>query len=190
MTAPAQDVPYDADFAPAAALISDPTRAAILRALLPDRPLAAGELARLAGVSAATASFHLAKLLDGMLRRGLLQEQSSGRTDRSDTSARRFEVTGSGARTLGSFGLNIAGVRRSRRRFAGSCIDWTQRRGHLNGALAAAVTTRLFELGWIERGSVGQRRRSVRVTPAGTEGLARTFGLDLVGSCRSCEKSW
>ena len=129
------------------------------------------------------------ELLDGMLRRGLLQEQSSGRTDRSDTSARRFEVTGAGARILGSFGLNIAGVRRSRRRFAGSCIDWTQRRGHLNGALAAAVTTRLFELGWIERGSVGQRRRSVRVTPAGTEGLARTFGLDLVGSCRSCEKS-
>jgi DNA-binding transcriptional ArsR family regulator len=259
MSMPAQDVSYDPDFAPAAALISDPTRAAILRALLPDRPLAAGELARLAGVSAATASFHLAKLLDGgmiavarqgrhryyrlaghevaaalealglisptlpvrtlrqsreaaalaeartcydhlagragvelldgMLRRGLLQEQSSGRTDRSDTSARRFEVTGAGARALGSFGLNIAGVRRSRRRFAGSCIDWTQRRGHLNGALAAAVTTRLFELGWIERGSVGQRRRSVRVTPVGTEGLARTFGLDLVGSCRSCEKS-
>ena len=37
----------------------------MLRALLSDRPLAAGELARLAGVSAATASFHLAKLLDG-----------------------------------------------------------------------------------------------------------------------------
>jgi hypothetical protein len=106
-----------------------------------------------------------------------------------DTSALRFEVTGAGARVLGSFGLNIDGVRRSRRRFAGSCIDWTQRRGHLNGALAAAITTRLFELGWIDRGSPGQRRRSVRVTPAGTEGLARTFGLDLVGSCRSCEKS-
>ena len=246
MSMPAHDVPYDPDFAPAAALISDPTRAAILRALLPDRPLAAGELARLAGVSAATASFHLAKLLDGgmiavarqgrhryyrlaghevaaalealglisptlpvrslrqsreaaalaeartcydhlagragvelldgMLRRGLLQEQSSGRTDRSDTSALRFEVTGAGARVLGSFGLNIEEIRRSRRRFAGSCIDWTQRRGHLNGALDAAITTRLFELGWIERGSVGQRRRSVRVTPAGAEGLTRTFG--------------
>ena len=246
MSMPAQDVPYEPDFAPAAALISDPTRAAILRALLPDRPLAARELARLAGVSAATTSFHLAKLLDGgmiavarqgrhryyrlaghevaaalealglisptlpvrtlrqsreaaalaeartcydhlagragvelldgMLRRGLLQEQSSGRTDRSHTSAHRFEVTGAGARTLGSFGLNVGEIRRSRRRFAGSCIDWSQRRGHLNGALAAAVTTRLFELGWIERGSVGQRRRSVRVTLAGTEGLARTFG--------------
>ncbi len=133
------------------------------------------------------------ELLDGLLRRGLIQEQSSGRTDRSDTSALRFEVTGAGAKILGSFGLNIAGVRRSRRRFAGSCIDWTQRRPHLNGALAAAITTRLFELGWIERGSagsMGQRRRSVRVTAAGAEGLARTFGLDLVGSCRSCENSW
>ena len=246
MTAPA--LTYDADFAPAVALIADPTRAAILRALLPDRPLAAGELARLAGVSAATVSFHLAKLLDGgmiavvrqgstvlpagrpslaaalealglispelpvrtlrqsrevaalaqaltcyyhlagragvelldgLLRRGLIQEKSSGRTERSDTPALRFEVTGAGAKVLGSFGLNIGEIRRSRRRFAGSCIDWTQRRGHLNGALAAAITSLLFELDWIERGSPGQRRRSVRVTPAGAEGLACTFGLDL-----------
>src|ERR1700753_3852204 len=68
MTVPAETltpVPWDADIASAAALIADSTRAAILRALLPDRPLAAGELARLAGVSAATASFHLAKLLEG-----------------------------------------------------------------------------------------------------------------------------
>src|SRR6201981_3679518 len=70
MTVPAEPLtplPYDADIASAAALIADSTRAAILRALLPDRPLAAGELARLAGVSAATASFHLAKLLEGGL---------------------------------------------------------------------------------------------------------------------------
>jgi len=35
----------------------------------------------------------------------------------------------------------------------------------------------------------GQRRRSVRIIPAGAEGLALTFGLDLVRSCRPCEKS-
>ena len=70
MTVPAQTLrplQYDADIASAAALIADSTRAAILQALLPDRPLAAGELARLAGVSAATASFHLGKLLEGGL---------------------------------------------------------------------------------------------------------------------------
>ena len=245
MTVPAETLtplPWDADIASAAALIADSTRAAILRALLPDRPLAAGELARLAGVSAATASFHLAKLLegglitvirqgrhryyrlaghevaaalealglispglpvrslrqsreaaalaeartcydhlagragvevlDGLLRQGLLEEKS-GRTDRGDTSSHRFEVTGAGAKELGSFGLNLLQLRRSRRQFAGTCIDWTQRRRHLNGALAAAITSRMFELGWIER---GQRRRAVRVTPAGAEGLAATFG--------------
>ena len=248
MTVPAEPLPYDTDIASAAALIADSTRAAILRALLPDRPLAAGELARLAGVSAATASFHLAKLLDGgmitvirqgrhryyrlaghevaaalealglispelpvrslrqsreaaaldearscydhlagragvelldgLLRRGLLEEKS-GRTDRADTSSLRFEVTGAGTKELSSFGLNLLQLRRSRRHFAGTCIDWTQRRRHLNGALAAAITSRLFELGWIERVPQSPRRRSVRVTPAGFEGLASTFGVVL-----------
>jgi len=69
--------PYDTDIAPAAALMADPTRAAILGALLPDRPLAAGELARMAGVSAATASFHLAKLLEG----GMITVVRQGRRD-------------------------------------------------------------------------------------------------------------
>ena len=214
MTVPAETLrplPWDADIASAAALIADSTRAAILRALLPDRPLAAGELARLAGhevaaalealglispglpvrslrqsreaaalAEARTCYDHLAgragvEVLDGLLRQGLLEEKS-GRTDRGDTSSHRFEVTGAGAKELGSFGLNLLQIRRSRRQFAGTCIDWTQRRRHLNGALAAAITSRMFELGWIER---GQRRRSVRVTPVGIEGLASTFGVDL-----------
>ncbi len=115
------------------------------------------------------------ELLAGLLRRGLLEEKS-GRTDRGDTSTHRFEVTGAGAMELGSFGLNLLQIRRSRRQFAGTCIDWTQRRRHLNGALAAAITSRIFALGWIEH---GPRRRSVRVTPAGFEGLASTFGVAL-----------
>jgi DNA-binding transcriptional ArsR family regulator len=251
MSVPAQSVPYDSvpydtDLAQGAALIADPTRAAMLRALMSGRPLAAGELARLAGVSAATASFHLARLLEGnliavarqgrhryyrlaghevataleaiglispalpvrtlrqsreaaalaeartcydhlagragvglldaMLGQGLLAKQYSGRTDRGDSAATRFEVTGAGARTLASFGLNVTEVRRARRHFAGECIDWTQRRGHLNGALGAAITARLFELAWITRGA---RRRSVCVTAAGAEGLAARFGLHL-----------
>ena len=44
--------------------------------------------------------------------------------------------------------------------------------------LGAAMTARLLGLGWIERGS---RRRAVRVTPAGQEGLAATFGWSLEG---------
>ncbi len=96
------------------------------------------------------------------------------RTNQADSGATRFEVTGAGAVTLGSFGINLPDLRRSRRHFAGQCIDWTARRGHLNGALAAAITARLFGLGWIEHGA---RRRSVRITAAGAEGLAATFGF-------------
>jgi hypothetical protein len=89
-----------------------------------------------------------------------------------------FVVTADGAATLTSFGLDIGALERSRRRFAGACLDWTERKPHLNGALGAAMTTRLLGLGWIERGS---RRRAVRVTPAGCEGLASTFGWSLGG---------
>jgi DNA-binding transcriptional ArsR family regulator len=89
-----------------------------------------------------------------------------------------FVVTADGAAALTSFGLNIGALERGRRRFAGACLDWTERKPHLNGALGAAMTTRLLGLGWIERGS---RRRAVRVTPAGCEGLASTFGWSLEG---------
>src|SRR6202044_4060262 len=56
---------YGADIAPVAALMADPARATMLGALLSGHPLAAGELSQIAGVSPATASAHLGKLLDG-----------------------------------------------------------------------------------------------------------------------------
>src|SRR5271154_5223972 len=58
-----------------AELISDPARSAILMALLDGLALPAGDLARLSGISAQSASGHLSKLLDG----GLLAVQNSGR---------------------------------------------------------------------------------------------------------------
>jgi DNA-binding transcriptional ArsR family regulator len=59
----------------AAFLIADPARALMLNALLDGRALPAGELAYAAGITAQTASAHLAKLLDG----GLLSVEAEGR---------------------------------------------------------------------------------------------------------------
>jgi DNA-binding transcriptional ArsR family regulator len=292
MPAPPEFIARDVDVVPAAALIAEPARAAMITALLDDRPLAAGELARLAGVSPATASAHLARLLNGglvtmikqgrhryyqlagpevaavmealahlsgatpvrvrslresrdaaalaeartcydhlagragvallgaLLDRGILAPapdggqlaacgpnggahpegnggpasggpggngspddagaEYQGRHVRAAPQAmirpEAFEVTADGMATLTSFGLNIRALEKTRRRFAGSCLDWTERRPHLNGALGAAMTGRLLGLGWLERGS---RRRAVRVTPAGRDGLAATFGWSL-----------
>src|SRR5207248_5482502 len=73
-----------------------------------------------------------------------------------------FTVTAPGEGTLGAFGIDVAALRKARRRFAGECPDWTERKPHLNGALGAAITGRLPELGWIERAGHG---RAVVVTP-------------------------
>ena len=55
------------DIARIAALLGEPARSAICLALCGGRPAAAGELAQRAGVSAQTASNHLAKLVGGRL---------------------------------------------------------------------------------------------------------------------------
>jgi DNA-binding transcriptional ArsR family regulator len=64
----------DAAISPVAFLLADPARVSILLALSDGREVAAGELALVAGVTAATAGFHLAKLtsagLIGLRRQG------------------------------------------------------------------------------------------------------------------------
>ena len=59
------------DIAHIAALIGDPARANMLTALMGGRALTAGELAAEAGITAQTASSHLARLVDGGLIRGV-----------------------------------------------------------------------------------------------------------------------
>jgi DNA-binding transcriptional ArsR family regulator len=66
---------HQPNIATVASLIGDPVRAAMLIALLDGRALPAGELAYASGVTAQTASAHLAKLLDG----GLLAVAAEGR---------------------------------------------------------------------------------------------------------------
>jgi DNA-binding transcriptional ArsR family regulator len=57
------------------------------------------------------------------------------------------------------------------------CVDWTEQRHHLSGAVGRALARRLFELDWIER---LVQPRAVRVTPAGECGLRRVFGAGFV----------
>jgi hypothetical protein len=102
-------------------------------------------------------------LLEALLDGGVL----------SDAGGPDLNVTDDGAMLLAGFGVDTGALRESRRRFAVACLDWTERRPHLGGALGAAITGRLLELGWVERGPV---RRAILVTAAGTERLAATFG--------------
>jgi DNA-binding transcriptional ArsR family regulator len=53
------------------------------------------------------------------------------------------------------------------------CVDWTEQRHHLSGVVGRSLATRLFALGWIERGNVA---RVVNIGDDGRRGLRRAFG--------------
>jgi DNA-binding transcriptional ArsR family regulator len=85
------------------------------------------------------------------------------------------EITTAGARFLTEFGIELLTLRSTRRHFCRLCLDWTERRPHIAGAVGVAITKRCFDLGWIER---MKRSHAVIVTPLGRRGFQKTFGID------------
>jgi DNA-binding transcriptional ArsR family regulator len=79
-----------------------------------------------------------------------------------------------GRRGFERFGVDVAALEHGRRPLLRSCIDWTERREHLGGALGAALANQLLERDWLRR----QRGvRTLLVTTAGREGLRDALGL-------------
>lgn len=219
------------DLAAVGALVGNPSRARMLDALMTGRALTATELARVAGVRPATASEHLARLVDG----GLVHVVSQGRhryhrlaspevgaaleslshiaprqqvtTLRQSTRARSlaeartcydhlagragvalhdgllargwllpepggYALSEAGVEGLLGWGVEVTTARAAHRRFARPCLDWTERRDHLAGSLAAAIATALVEgpEPWFVRRA--DDHRGLRATDAGKTQLA------------------
>ncbi|MFI9200700.1 ArsR/SmtB family transcription factor [Streptomyces sp. NPDC053048] len=239
------------DVARAAALIADPSRARVLKALCDGRALPAGALAAEAGVGAPTVSAHLSKLVAGglvtaerhgrqrryrltgpevtaalealaliapplpvtslresgvanalhrartcydhlagqlgvalmaaLLERGLLAGHDGGHDPATAVRDRpaayghdaEYRMTDAGRDGLRAFGVDPDGLPR-RRPAVRYCVDWSEHRHHLAGGLGAALTARLFALGWLRH---GVSPRVVHPTDAGARGLERTFGV-------------
>src|SRR5204863_9340952 len=88
-----------------------------------------------------------------------------------------YLLTPSGEELMTRLGVSTEEARAARRQFARPCLDYTQRRPHLAGALGAAVCARLLELGWLARRIPG--RRALRISDAGRAGLAEVLKVDL-----------
>jgi DNA-binding transcriptional ArsR family regulator len=233
----------DVDMAVIGSAMADRRRSAVLRALLDGRALPASVLAQEAGVTASTASSHLAKLVDAglvtvepngrhryyrlagpevakmleavarlappmkvrSLRQGtraeamrtarLCYDHLAGRlgvalmealveegavaggdglhvadgADRLAAPGREltYELTDGGHERMKELGIEIQAS--GRRPLVRYCVDWSEQRHHLGGALGAALAARLFELGWV------RRARAPRVR----EGLSRELGVAL-----------
>lgn len=85
-------------------------------------------------------------------------------------------LTGQGASFLFDFGVDLGEAQRRRRTFCRPCLDWTERRLHVGGAVGAALAARCFELGWFTR---LRDSRALTMTPAGRRGLDEVFGIVL-----------
>lgn len=85
-------------------------------------------------------------------------------------------VTPSGEAFFAKLGLDLSGVRQSRRVFCRPCIDWSERRAHLAGAVGAALADRLMGLRWIAR---KRDTRALTITPIGWSKIEQTFGCSL-----------
>lgn len=95
-----------------------------------------------------------------LLARGWIVQQD-------DTHA-EYDVTPAGERAFAALGIDVVGLRAGRRRFAYGCMDWSERRPHLAGALGAAVAERCIALGWLAR---QKHSRALAVTEAGQREL-------------------
>ncbi|CAN7668502.1 ArsR family transcriptional regulator [Variovorax sp. LjRoot130] len=85
-----------------------------------------------------------------------------------------YELTAEGAVALESLGLDIENARSSRRRFACACLDWSERRPHLGGALGAAWLQLSLRRGWVRQELDG---RALALTPKAKREMPELFGL-------------
>jgi DNA-binding transcriptional ArsR family regulator len=85
-------------------------------------------------------------------------------------------VTRGGEKYLSDFGVQLDDLRRGRRTFCRPCIDWSERRPHLAGALGTALAERCFALGWIAR---IRDSRALKISAKGEQGFGEVFGVTL-----------
>ena len=151
-----------------AALVGEPARTGMLLALMDGRALTANELAGAGHIGAATASRHLALLVEGGLLR--VERQGKHRYHRlaSAEVARVLEgIMQLAAASAPSPRMVVTGPRDARMRLARTCYD------HLAGRIAVACAQRL-----VEDGAVVIEGETAQVTERAAPALAR-LGLSL-----------
>ena len=103
------------------------------------------------------------QIYDSLLRREAFSPGSDGLT-----------LTASGQRFFIRAGIDVAAARLQRRSFCRACLDWSERRHHLAGALGAALLQRVVTLGWAKR---ERDSRVVSFSQSGEAALRELFRL-------------
>jgi DNA-binding transcriptional ArsR family regulator len=103
------------------------------------------------------------QLHDSLLARGWLRRRG-----------RDYELAASGEQGLALWGVDVGALRAQRRRFACACLDWSERRPHIGGALGAALLQAALRRRWLHQDLEG---RGVRATPKGRRDWLQPLGI-------------
>jgi DNA-binding transcriptional ArsR family regulator len=87
---------------------------------------------------------------------------------------RGFTVTSAGEPRFADLGIDLHRLLQQRRRFAFPCMDWSERRPHIGGALGAALLETLERKRWFER---DDDSRALAITARGARELRARFGV-------------
>jgi DNA-binding transcriptional ArsR family regulator len=89
--------------------------------------------------------------------------------------AESYDVTRNGANELRRLGVDIDALRGQRRRFAFACLDWSERRPHLGGAVGAALLNVALARRWM---AADLDSRVLTVTKKGRAEFLARFGVE------------
>ena len=87
-----------------------------------------------------------------------------------------YELTAPGASLLHALGIDVEATRALRRRFAYACLDWSERRPHIGGALGAALLSLMLKKRYVSR---DLDSRALSVTASGRREMQNRFGMEL-----------
>jgi DNA-binding transcriptional ArsR family regulator len=80
-----------------------------------------------------------------------------------------YAVTAIGEEHLRGWGIDCEALRGHRRAFARPCLDWSERKAHVAGALGTALLNGMVKMRWVER---DLDSRALTITGSGAQKLA------------------
>ena len=87
-----------------------------------------------------------------------------------------YDLTTEGVKAVDALGIDIEEIRKLRRRFAYACLDWSERRPHIGGALGAAILKLAIKRKWVAQ---DLDSRAIRVTNVGRREMLARFGVEV-----------
>jgi DNA-binding transcriptional ArsR family regulator len=85
-----------------------------------------------------------------------------------------YELTPKGSRAFETLGIDVAEARALRRKFACGCLDWSERRFHLGGALGSALLHVALKRKWVAQ---EMDSRALAITSSGRREMSERFGV-------------